>query len=375
MQARGSRAGFGTVVLLTSALVVVACSTGGAAPSADPAIASRGASGTGTADPEAFASPSAVAEAPADAALAAYLAYTQTSVDALTSADPDVAGLNAVATEQARRHVRERVAANSDEDVVATGTLEPSATAADVEVSDTGENATVTDCVLNELAHVSADDPDEEVAESTGWRQPVVTDVEQTDDGDWKVTRVEVPLRDGSGPVPPPPEEPPYLRGPAQGNFPPSCVPEQYAEAAVAAYEAYHEAYDDAAGLGRNGPANPDSPELTAAAVDPVLSTTRAFLKELAEKGQAIRGERDQRDPWTIAMYGHDRNIAVVDCVTQAPNDVIDLDSGDSVVENDPGALRLDGADVVRANGDWVVETWTTIEKGLERCTSSEPQL
>ncbi|HEX6254205.1 MAG TPA: hypothetical protein VFZ70_00200, partial [Euzebyales bacterium] len=228
------RRGVDAVLAMALVAAVAAC-TG-----ADLATTSEASPASGTTSTQASGSESAVADrlpaTPTDAALAAYERYTTASVGALAAGDADAVALADVAADQALNHVRRRLRANSRDGVVVTGSLEPSATPEDVRYD--GATATVTDCALNALEQVDADDPDRVVTEATGWRQPVTATVEQRDSG-WIVTRIRVPLRDGSGRVPPPPDEPPYLRGPAQGPAPPSCVPPDLARDAVDGYEAF----------------------------------------------------------------------------------------------------------------------------------------
>lgn len=352
-------------LLLALTLVVAAC-TSGADPvnSDDPGVAS----GSQPPVPTASSAPSAP-PTPQQAALSAYEQYTVASVEALTAGTGDAVDFEGVAAGQALSHLRDRLRANARDGVAVTGDLTTSATVSDVRFD--GERAKVTDCVLNGFEHVDADDPDEVVSEATGWRQPVVATVEQRG-GDWVVTRVRVPLRDGSGRVPPPPDDPPYLRGPAQGPAPPSCVPPDLAEAAVDAYEGFRRAYDTALGIGRSGPADPDLPALEATAVDPQLSAARDFVSSLASKGQAFRGEPSSRDPWAVAALDSDESVFVYDCVTVGDNGVTDAASTAAPPPNaESGTLRLDGADVVATATGWRVASVSVIEEGLKECTSS----
>ncbi|HSI94309.1 MAG TPA: hypothetical protein VK925_12475 [Jiangellaceae bacterium] len=206
------------VAAVAMAFIVAGCSSA-ASPSTEPS------STQATANPLVGVSPSPSAVAsPQDAALGVYLAYTDAVVTALREGDAQVPALTETAAGQALRNARARVTANAGDGVVVTGRLEPSATTAQVEVTDGGGRAEITDCVLNGLAQVDTDNPDDVTGEATGWRQPVHATVTRADNG-WRVTRVRVPRRDDSGPVPPPTGEAPLLRGPAHGQAPPSCVP------------------------------------------------------------------------------------------------------------------------------------------------------
>lgn len=354
------------------ALIVAACTgadsdgaTSGSTPSARPVDTAT----TSTSEP---ASPPPAT--PQQAALDAYERYTAATAESMADGQSDRRELTAVAVDQALTHIRRRLRVNRNDGVVVTGALTPSATADDVELGDAGATATVSDCVLNDLAHVDAADPGNVVTAATGWRQPVTATVEQRDSR-WIVTGIKVPLRDGSGSVPPPPDDPPYLRGPAQGPAPPSCVPPDLAEGAVAAYGAFRDAYDKALGLGRAGPADPDLPALSETAVDPQLSAAREFASELANNGQAFRGEPDSHDPWAVASTESDQTIVVYDCVVVGQLGEANESSTKPPSTNpNAGSRRLEAADLVRINGVWRVSGVSVIEEGLEECTSSVQQ-
>jgi hypothetical protein len=363
------RRGVGVVLALTVSAVLVGCSgaevpaTSGTSPTAAPA------SKLPAPASEPAVAGSVPPAAPADAALAAYERYMAASVEALAAGDTDAAALTDVAADQALQHVRRRLRANARDGVVVTGSLEPSATPGDVRYD--GATATVTDCALNALEQVSADDPDRVVTEATGWRQPVRAVVEQRGGG-WIVTRVRVPLRDGSGRVPPPPDDPPYLRGPAQGPAPPSCVPDAIARDAVEAYGAFVDAYDEAIGFGGTGPVDPALPAIETTMTEPQLSSLRAFVADLRASGEAFRGERDAHDPWAVASRESDAMVIVLDCVAGGRHARVDDDVRfDSPLDADVAGLpRLDAADVIQDGPDWKVAGVSTIERGLDSCAS-----
>jgi len=186
------------------------------------------------------------------------------------------------------------------------------------------------------------------------------------------VTRIKVPLRDGSGAVPPPPDDPPYLRGPAQGPAPPSCVPDDLARDAVAAYEAFADAYDASLGYGGTGPVDPNASEIAATMVDPQRSKLRDFVADLRAEGEAFRGQRDEHDPWGVSTTNDDDLVIVYDCVTVGEYARVDENvSEPSETNDDAGLKRLDGADVVRANDAWKVAGVSVIEEGLQECTAA----
>ena len=350
-------------------LAVVAACTG--ADSADPGRpTSAGAAGASS---EAVTPGSVTSEpsTPQDAALAAYERYTASTVEALSSGDAAAGRLAAVADDQALANAQRRLRANRRDEVVVTGSLTPSATIADVRF-DGDRTARVRDCVLNGLEQVAAYDPDLVVTAATGWRQPVEATVEHTDKG-WVVTRVKVPLRDGSGRVPPPPDDPPYLRGPAQGPAPPSCVPDDIAQEAVAGYEDFIDAYDGALGYGGDGPVNPDAAEIVETMVDPQLSTLQDFATDLRAAGEAFRGKRDVHDAWAVSTTRGDDLVIVYDCVTVGEYERVDEHvTNPSEANDDAGLQRLDAADVVRADGVWKVAGVSVIEEGLQECTAAE---
>lgn len=352
-----------TVRLLAALLALLAACTGaevgGDAASPPPAVA-----------PSAPARASAAPSSPQQQALEAYQRFTAATVDALSSGAVDGAGLSEVARGQALAHARRRLVANGRDQVVTTGTLTPSATVGQVKF-DGARTATISDCVLNDLTQVADDDPDRVVTAATGWRQPVTATVVKRDGG-WTVTKVKVPLRDGSGRVPPPPDDPPFLRGPAQGPAPPSCVPDDLARDAVAGYLSFQNAYDKALGFGRRGTADPDLPDLLDTTVDPQLSATRAYLQDLADNDEVVRGEPSSRDPWAISTLESDKKIIVYDCVTVGANRVTDIDETEPGQTNaDAGSKRLDGADVVRVGNRWKVASVAVVAEGLEECLSS----
>lgn len=353
------------------ATTVTACT---AADQADPeqpsALGTAGATSSEVVEPASESSPPAT---PQQAALSAYEEYMAATVEALSSGEADGGPLSAVADDQALAHARRRLRANRRDDVLVTGMLTSSATAADVQF-DGVTTARLRDCVLNGLEQVAADDRDRVVTAATGWRQPVEATVENRD-GDWVVTRIKVPLRDGSGTVPPPPDEPPYLRGPAQGPAPPSCVPADLAEEAIKGYEAFITAYNDALGFGRRGAPDPASPRLANTAVDPQLSAAREFAESLAARGLAFRGEPNAHDPWAIATNESDRRVEVYDCVTIGDYGQADPAATKAAQTNpEAGVIRLDAAGVVRDGDSWKVAGVSVLEDGLDECTSPAKQ-
>ncbi|HEX6255595.1 MAG TPA: hypothetical protein VFZ70_07250, partial [Euzebyales bacterium] len=170
------------------------------------------------------------------------------------------------------------------------------------------------------------------------------------------------------------PDEPPYLRGPAQGPAPPSCVPPDLARDAVDGYEAFVDAYDRAIGFGGVGPVDPDLPAIDATMVEPQLSSLRAFVADLRASGEAFRGERDEHDPWAISANEGDNRVVVYDCVEIGKHGRVDEAASEPAdVSAHADTMRLDGAAVHRDRDEWKVAGVSVIEEGLEQCSSSAP--
>lgn len=355
------------VVVVVLLAVVTAC-TG--ADSSDPGQSTSAGAAGSSSEAGAPAPVTSEAATPHEAVLAAYERYTALTVEALSSGDAAAGWLEAVAADQALANAQRRLRANRRDRVLVTGMLTPSATIADVRF-DGDRTARVSDCVLNGLEQVAADDPDRVVTAATGWRQPVEATVEHTDDG-WVVTRVKVPLRDGSGRVPPPPDDPPYLRGPAQGPAPPSCVPADLAAEAVAGYEDFIDAYNDALGFGRRGKPDPQSSALARTAVDPQLSGAKSFLQSLVQDELAFRGQPNAHNPWAVSTSETDGRVVVYDCVTVGEYGQARPNATEPTATTpDATTNRLEAAAVVLDGGKWKVAGLATLGEGLKECTSS----
>ena len=316
--------------------------------------------------------PSAAARPPTEQAAApepeqivtAYRRYSAALSEALAAGDADLPALIALTRGQARRDARARVRANRQDGLVTTGALEPSATASEVEWSG-GDRATVSDCVLNGLAHVTVDG--DEHAEATGTRRPVEARLRRTGEG-WVVARVEMPqVEDSDNPQ----RDPPFLRGPMPDG-PPSCAPPALERELLDRYQAFWDAFDRAFGFGRDGPADPDDPALAETSVDPQLSDTRDFFRKLERKNQTSRGERDSRNPTVLGVTDFDRTAFVADCVTLGDSQTVDLDNGEVVEQNDAGRLDYYEARMHIRGGLWHLAKLDIIGEGLRQCVSPE---
>jgi hypothetical protein len=313
------------------------------------------------------ASSASEAPSPSDAEqiVEAYRQYNAAVSEALGQGAGRLPALAEVAAGQALKDARARVRANRDDGVVTTGALEPSVTVAEVDWSG-GDEATVTDCVLNSLTHVAADDPDIVEAEATGTRRPVKAKLLRTSDG-WVVRRVEMPQDEDSDN---PQKDPPFLRGPMPDG-PPSCAPPELEQELLARYQAFWDAFDRAFGFGRDGPADPDDPALAETSVDPQLSDTHTFFEELEEKNQTSQGDRDSRDPWVLGVTDFDKTAFIADCVTLGASQTVDLDGGEVVERNKAGRLDYYEARLVH-NEHWQVAKLDIVAKELRQCVSPE---
>jgi hypothetical protein len=260
------------------------------------------------------------------------------------------------------------VRANRADGVVATGELEPSATAAQV-VWSGGDRATLSDCVLNGLGHVEAGRPDVVVAEADGTRRPVEAELVRTGVG-WVVSRVQMPQDDEADN---PQEDPPFLRGPMRDG-PPSCAPPALERELLARYQAFWDAFDRAFGFGRDGPADPDDPALAETQVNPQLSDTRAAFRELREANRTSQGERDLHRPWVLAVTDFDTTAFVADCVTLQDSETVDLDTGQVVATNKSGQLNYDETRLTKSEGVWKVQNWEVVGEGVNECEPPQEQ-
>lgn len=317
-----------------------------------------------SASPGAPASELAASEAPVDAELIAdaYREYTAAVSRALAAGDTSGSGLSAVATGQALKNARARVRANRSNGVVTTGELEPSVTAAEVEWSG-GDTATLSDCVLNGLALVRAEQPDTVEAEATGTRRPVDARLIRTGDG-WKVSRVAMPQDEDSDN---PQRDRPFLRGPMPDG-PPSCAPPALEQELIRRYLAFWDAFDRAFGFGRDGPADPDDPALAETSVDPQLSDAREFFTDMLNERKTSRGERNERNPVVLGVTDFDRSAFLADCVRLGDSVTVDVGTGDVVERNATGEINYYEGHMVVRNKDWMVKGVELLAEGLSEC-------
>ena len=315
--------------------------------------------------PSAAASPAPSEPSERQQILRAYEVHTRLASEALGRGRREVEGLREVTTGRAWRDIGARIRANERADVRTEGRLAPSAGDADV-TWDGADTATVTDCLLNGLSHVTAagDDP-ETVEEATGTRRPVEARLRRVD-GRWVVARVEL-VQDPDSENPQ--QDPPFLRGPMPDG-PPSCAPPDLEEEILAGYRAFWDAFDRAFGFGRDGPADPDDPALAETSVDPQLSDTRQAFRELGRRNQTSRGDRDVHDSWLLALTAFDEVAVVADCVTLGASQTVDLDDNRTVDANNAGQLSYYETRLALIDGTWKVANWDQVAEGVAECAS-----
>ena len=292
----------------------------------------------------------------------AYQAYTAAVSRALAEGDADLPELGASATDQALQDARARVRANRDDGVVTAGELQPSATTAELEWSG-GDEATVSDCVLNGLSHVDPERRERIVAEADGTRRPVEAVLSRTSAG-WVVSHVEMPQDPKMNN---PQMDPPFLRGPMPDG-PPSCAPPELEQELLARYQAFWDAFDRAFGFGRDGPANPDDPALAETQVDPQLSKTRDYFRRLRAENQTSRGVPDAHDPWVLGVTDFDRKAFMADCVTLGESQTVDLDTKAVVQQNSSGQRDYYETEMVLSGASWKAAKFSIREEGRRQC-------
>lgn len=349
-----------SVVAAVLMAVVTAC-TG-----AEQGAAEQATTGAAVGPSAAAASPAPSEPSERQQILRAYEVYTRLASEALGRGRREVDGLREVTTGRAWRDIGARIRANERADVRTEGRLAPSAADADV-TWDGADTATITDCLLNGLSHVTAAGGDPEtVEEATGTRRPVEARLRRVD-GRWVVARVEL-VQDPDSENPQ--QDPPFLRGPMPDG-PPSCAPPDLEEEILAGYRAFWDAFDRAFGFGRDGPADPDDPALAETSVDPQLTDTRTFFRERRRKNLGIEGEPDSRDPWLLALTDFDQTAFIADCRVRGQSFSVDLHSGNRT-KQDTGQMDYDETRLTSKDGVWKVANWDTKARGIERCDSPD---
>ncbi|MPZ28935.1 MAG: hypothetical protein GEV12_21680 [Micromonosporaceae bacterium] len=284
-------------------------------------------------------------ENPAEEALDAYEQYLGALTLALGGADPDDA-LDEHATGSGLETAREQLRANEADGLIATGTLQPSIDASQVTVD--GDEATLTDCILNDLAQVRADNPDEIVEPASGNRQPLTVTLTRAGDA-WKASRT-------TGPA---------LRGPVPEGE--SCAPPALEQEVLDQYEAYWDTFYAAGDPGNEQPANPEDPALTGTEIDPQLGDTRAFLTRLRDAGQVLRGRPDT-SATILGVLDYDQLAVLTDCVlTVEGAGIYDATTGQLVESADPGTRTLLTTEMRPADGSWKVSNSRVEEAECER--------
>lgn len=263
--------------------------------------------------------------------------YLSALTAALAAGDPASPQLAEHATGPALEAVRQQLQANVDGGLIATGTIQPAATAAEVVVD--GDRANVQDCLLNDLSQVRGDNPGEVVQAANGNRQPLTATLTRGEDG-WIVSEV-------SGPE---------LRGPVLGGE--SCAPPTVEQTLLTQYEAFWDALYAAGDPGGGQPANPDSPALAETMIDPQLADTRAGFAELRTSGQVLRGRPDT-GPVVLGLFEYDQLAVVLDCViTPAGSGVYDLAANQPVGDVDLVTRTLDSTQMRVDSATWKVANW-----------------
>ena len=354
--------------IAASALIVAACTTAGDGGEA----AGDASDAAATGQQAAATSASEVATATADVPerqqiLNAYRSYTRLASEALARGDVDIEGLAQVTTAAAMRALRARIRANAEDGITADGRLVPSATDTDVRW-DGGDTARVSDCVLNGLSHVATGDGDARVVEeATGTRRPVAATLRRVD-GRWLVARADMVQDDESDN---PQQDPPFLRGPMPDG-PPSCAPPDIEREVLAGYRSFWDAFDRAFGFGRDGPANPDDPALSATSVEPQLTEAQKFLGRVRDQNQTSVGMRDSREPWLVAVTEFDSVAFVNACVRLAESRTVDRDTGEVMSRNQAGRIDYEEVRMVAVGRQWKVSNWATLAKDISQCEPSE---
>lgn len=334
---RGSRA---ALLALAAALLLAAC-TGAPTEEAAPSTA---ASTTSTPTAPA-ASPSPTEDLAAEA-LGAYREYLGALTGALAAGDPAAPQLAERATGPALETARQQLQVNADGGLIATGTIQPAATSAEVVVE--GDRAIVVDCVLNDLSQVRSGNPDEVVQAANGNRQPLTATLTRGEAA-WVVSEV-------SGPE---------LRGPVLGGE--SCAPPEVEQTLLAQYEAFWDAVYAASDPGGGQPADPDSPMLAETMIDPQLADIRAALTELRDAGQVLRG-RPETAPVVLGLFEYDQLAVVLDCITTPPGSGIhDLATNQPVGDDSSGVRTLDSTQMRMEGATWKTANWDIGE--VQECT------
>lgn len=284
----------------------------------------------------AAASPSPTEDLPAEA-LSAYRDYLSALTGALAAGDPEAPQLAERADGPALEVTRQQLQANVTDGLIATGTIQPAATSAEVTID--GDRANVQDCLLNDLAQVRAGDTGEVVQAANGNRQPLTATLTRGEDG-WVVSEVVGP----------------ELRGPVLGGE--SCAPPTVEQTLLTRYEAFWDALYAAGDPGGGQAANPDSPALAETMIDPQLADTRAGFAELRTSGQVLRGRPDT-GPVVLGLFEYDQLAVVLDCViTPAGSGVYDLAANQPVGDVDLVTRTLDSTQMRVDSATWKVANW-----------------
>lgn len=274
---------------------------------------------------------------PTTEVLRAYVEYLSALTAALAAGDPAFPQLAERATGPALDAARLQLQANVDGGLIATGTIQPAATPAEVVVE--GDRATVQDCLRNDLSQVRNDNPREVVQAANGYRHPLSATLIRGEAG-WIVSEVLGP----------------ELRGPVPGGE--SCAPPALARTIVEAYEAFWDARYAAGDPGDGNAADPDAPSLPATMLDPQLSDSRAEFADLRDAGQVLRVRPDTA-PVVLGVYDYDQFAVLLDCVIEPEGSgIYDLASGERVEGTAAGTQTLDTTEMRLDGATWKAADW-----------------
>ena len=130
------------------------------------------------------------------------------------------------------------------------------------------------------------------------------------------------------------------------------CVPEEVADAAIAAYQAYYDAEAEFW-----NPPDPDSPLLDAVLAEPQKSFIVGILEQHAAQGIALRGQPTIH-PEVIEVRSP-TELVVLSCLEPDPDyGLYDIDTGDRLADEPPtkeGQRDLESAAMVLEDGKWKV--------------------
>ncbi|MBW3662712.1 MAG: hypothetical protein KY469_06405 [Actinobacteria bacterium] len=316
----GSWAWLARVTLVGIALLS-ACSdepNGGAEPGATtPAPVATTAESTATPSP----SPEPTSEVEA-----AYRAYLDATVEAMSTGDPDSPGLRDLARDRALTAAQARVANLTSQGRIARGAFVPAIQS--LEVDD--DSARLLDCYRADIVEYDRDSS-EEVADRDGVRFAASAELRKQE-GDWVVVDF------------------------AEDDF---CVPEDLAADIESSYLAFWDAVETA-----SRPPDPDHPALAATAGGEQLEGLRQRLAEFRDEGYEVRGHNTP-NPLAVQITSDDTVALVRDCRELDPEaGVYDAETGERIQGGaEPGERSLWESRMELRGGAWKVVDADLIEE------------